>query len=109
MHLRADRIAFAALFVTALLAAPAATLCVSCCPPAADRTVAAPSCCGCDGSVSRPAPVDRTAVESRRAPFGAFAALVPVRVVRVVWTAVVPPPARSPSSLVPASPFPRRL
>ncbi|HKD19458.1 MAG TPA: hypothetical protein VKG23_16515 [Thermoanaerobaculia bacterium] len=107
MHLRTCRIA--ALIAAALLAAPAATLCASCCVPAADVSVAAPSCCGCDGTFSRPAPADRTAVESRRAPLATSAALVPFRVVRTVRTVMLPSAARSPIPLVPASPFPRRL
>jgi hypothetical protein len=103
------RVAFAALIAAALLAAPAATLCASCCTPPVETAVAAASCCGCDASFSRPAPVDRTAVESRRTPRAAVAAHLQIRLDRIASTAVPPSIVRSPIFLVPASPFPRRL
>ena len=109
MHRPAARIAFAALLAAALLIAPAATLCASCCVQPAGAVVGATSCCGCDGSFSRPAPIDRTAIPSRRAPLAAPAPDSPSLVGGLVWAAMPPLPALAPLPAAPPPPFPRRL
>jgi hypothetical protein len=109
MRRPAARIAFAVLMAALLLFAPAATLCASCCVEPAQALVGAPPCCGCDGSFSRPAPIDRTAIHSRRAPLAAPAPDSPALVGGLAWVAIPPLPALSPLPGAPPPPFPRRL
>jgi hypothetical protein len=109
MHRPAVRIAFAALISAALLMAPAATLCASCCVQPAQAVVGAPSCCGCDGSFSRPASIDRTAIHSRQAPLAAPAPDSPSPVGGLAWAAAPPLSAFSPLPATPPPFFPRRL
>ena len=109
MRRPAVRIALAALIGAGLLTASAATLRASCCAPPVETAVGAASCCGCDGSFSRPASADRTAIETRRVPLAAPAAHPPIRAARIAWTAAPECAARGPIPAAPSSPFPRRL
>ena len=102
------RIAFATLIVAALFA-PAAMLSASCCLPAADSAVVAPPCCGCDGSVSRPSPVERAAIQSRPAPLAVPVADRPSDVDLLAWSSGPPAAALEPFRIARSSPFPRRL
>ena len=108
MRHRVPRIAVATLIV-AVLSAPAAVLSASCCMPPADAAVAALSCCGCDGSFTRPALADRAAIQSRPVPLAAAVADRPSNVDVLALTSGPPSAAPVPLRIARSSPFPRRL
>lgn len=75
---RARRLALAVLLGLGLAAAPLAALCPTCCALSSDAATApvlAPApCCGCDGTLARPAPATPAVTDSTRAPIAAAVA-----------------------------------
>jgi hypothetical protein len=102
----------AGLAALALVALPAAALCGSCCAPA-PAGLAAPGCCGCDGSFARPdATADAVvAGPGRAAPSGALsmAELAPAFSGLLETPALRPPPTGAPPPLGRPASSPRRL